>query len=121
MAKENRRSFRFSDEVDAMIAKFPQGNSLNEKFENMVIHCYWEIPKVDKELAAKRKEIAQLNKEIEQLREKKRQEALEFDSLQGAKKQLSAAITKITMDALDYKEKLDKAIQKDLEQDGQTA
>lgn len=114
MAKENRRSFRFSDEVDAMIAKFPQGNSLNEKFENMVIHCYWEVPKTDKLLAEKRKEITKLNKEIEQLREKKRQEALGYDTLVNAKGQLTAAMTKVTLAAVDYKEKLDKAIQKDL-------
>ncbi|MEM1486406.1 hypothetical protein V6615_16325 (plasmid) [Oscillospiraceae bacterium PP1C4] len=114
MAKENRRSFRFSDEVDAMIAKFPKGNSLNEKFENMVMYCYWELPKLEKAITAKNKEIAQLNKEIEQLRQKKREEAMEFDSLQNAKQQLSAAITKVTMSVFDYREKLDKAIQKDL-------
>ena len=47
--KTNIRSFRYSDRV-AEILEASEGNTLNEKFENLVLFCYDELPKTKREL-----------------------------------------------------------------------
>ena len=47
--KTNIRSFRYSDRV-AEILEASEGNTLNEKFENLVLFCYDELPGVKNEL-----------------------------------------------------------------------
>lgn len=47
--KTNIRSFRYSDRV-AEILEASEGNTLNEKFENLVLFCNDELPMVKSEL-----------------------------------------------------------------------
>lgn len=74
MSKDNIRSFRYDDEVAKIIEDF-KGNNYGEKFENLVLYCHKELPKVQKRIkqaeaeldtlakkcAAKRAELANLN------------------------------------------------------------
>lgn len=46
MAKNNIRSFRYSDCV-AEILEQQKGNSLNEKFENLVLYCHEQQPRIE--------------------------------------------------------------------------
>jgi len=55
--KSNIRSFRYSDEVAEILEGF-SGDSLNAKFENLVLHCYKLLPK-------KKKELNQITKQVE--------------------------------------------------------
>lgn len=70
MKKSNVRSFRYSDEVKEILEGF-SGNSLNDKFENLVRHCYCQVPAVeerlkdlDTEINRKRTAITELSGEI---------------------------------------------------------
>ena len=56
MAKNNIRSFRYSDEVAKVLEDF-NGDSFNQKFENLVLYCFDEVPK-------REAKIKQLNEEI---------------------------------------------------------
>jgi len=47
MSKNNIRSFRYSDEVAKILESF-NGNSLNEKFENLVLYCFKVLPDCEK-------------------------------------------------------------------------
>ena len=47
--KNNLRSFRYSDEV-AAILEAQEGNSLNEKFETLVLFCYYKVESRKKDL-----------------------------------------------------------------------
>lgn len=49
MAKNNIRSFRYSDEVAAILEK-QQGASLNDKFEQLVLDCNYKLPAFEKRL-----------------------------------------------------------------------
>jgi cytoplasmic iron level regulating protein YaaA (DUF328/UPF0246 family) len=49
MAKNNIRSFRYSDEVKEILEGF-KGSSMNEKFENLVLHCFKQVPLVENQL-----------------------------------------------------------------------
>jgi hypothetical protein len=42
--KSNLRSFRYTDEV-AAILEAQEGNSLNEKFESLVLFCFYNLEK----------------------------------------------------------------------------
>lgn len=57
MAKPNIRSFRYSDEV-AEILEAQRGNSLNEKFENLVTDCYLMLER-------RQRMLEQVNEQIE--------------------------------------------------------
>lgn len=111
MAKNNIRSFRFSDEVAAIIEGF-KGDSLNDKFENLVLHCFWEGKRIDAQLAQKRKEYDRLCKQVEE----KRKQLYEFDSLMSEKQRLSSAISKIAMDVFSYRERQEKTMQENVTQ-----
>ena len=111
MAKNNIRSFRYSDEVAAIIEGF-KGNTMNEKFENLVLHCFWEGKKIDAQLAQKRKEYDRLCKQVEE----KRKQLYEFDSLMSEKQRLSSAISKIVMDVFSYRERQEKTMLEDVTQ-----
>jgi len=47
--KSNLRSFRYSDEI-AAILEAQEGNSLNEKFESLVLFCFYKLEKRKKDL-----------------------------------------------------------------------
>jgi hypothetical protein len=55
--KPNIRSFRYSDEVARILEGF-EGESMNAKFENLVLYCYKTLP-------AKKKEIKQAQEQID--------------------------------------------------------
>lgn len=73
MAKDNIRSFRFSGEV-AAILEAQEGKSLNDKFETLVLFCYYkveerkeELARVEEQIKAKRNELYNLSRQTEQL------------------------------------------------------
>jgi len=56
--KSNIRSFRYSDKVSAILENF-KGNSLNEKFNNLVIYCFDRLEQRTKDLADIENQIEQ--------------------------------------------------------------
>lgn len=102
-SKTNLRSFRYSDEVAGILEAFG-GGSLNEKFENLILHCFWERKKVDELLTQKRKEHDRL---CEQLKTK-REQLLELDTLLADKKRISSAIAKLTTEIWGYTDRVAK-------------
>lgn len=78
MAKDNIRSFRFSGEV-AAILEGQEGKSLNDKFETLVLFCYYkveerreELAKVEKQIAERRQKLYDLERATERLMELER-------------------------------------------------
>lgn len=78
MAKDNIRSFRFSGEV-AAILEGQEGKSLNDKFETLVLFCYYkveerkeELARVEKQIAERRQKLYDLQKATERLIELER-------------------------------------------------
>lgn len=64
MAKNNIRSFRYSDEV-ASILEAQAGDNLNEKFDNLIRYCFERVPWVEKRLADLEIEIEQKRKMLQ--------------------------------------------------------
>lgn len=56
--KTNCRSYRYSDEVAAILAQ-QEGKSDNDKFEQLVLTCYYKLPELQKREADLRKSIAE--------------------------------------------------------------
>lgn len=81
--KSNLRSFRYSDRVAEILEKF-KGNNLNEKFENLVLYCFDEVPKREKRLNEIDKEIS---KKLDMLRNFDRQ----LSELRGLEQSISLA------------------------------
>lgn len=48
-SKPNIRSIRFSDDLAELIDR-QIGKSFNEKFENLITRCVWELPQKEAEL-----------------------------------------------------------------------
>lgn len=103
--KSNIRSFRFSDEVAGILEAY-KGGSLNEKFENLILHCFWEGKRIDAQLAEKRKEYDRLCKSVQD----KRTELMEFETLLSDKKRISGAISRLMLDIVGYNERMNKAV-----------
>ena len=73
--KNNLRSFRYSDEI-AAILEAQEGNSLNEKFESLVLFCFYSLEKrkkdlalIEKDIKRERERLHNLQKATEELRE----------------------------------------------------
>lgn len=73
MAKDNIRSFRYSGEVATILEAQP-GKSLNDKFETLVLFCYYkveerkaELARVEKQIAERRKKLYDLQRTTEKL------------------------------------------------------
>ncbi len=69
--KSNIRSFRYSDKVAKVLEDF-EGNSLNEKFNNLVLYCFDKLESRKQDLSAielqiikKRNESYELSKKLE--------------------------------------------------------
>lgn len=69
MVKNNARTFRYSDEVAAILQQH------NNDFDALVLECFWKLPQVQKEvrrceeiLSEKKKEYSKLYEEINQLK-----------------------------------------------------
>lgn len=101
MSKSNLRSFRFSDEV-AGILEAQQGSSLNDKFENLVLRCFWEREQIEKQIAQQKKTLADLQERVN----KKRDELYNFDSLFRDRQQLTKEFSRLGTVIADYTEKL---------------
>ena len=83
--KNNLRSFRYTDEV-AAILEAQEGNSLNEKFESLVLFCFYnldrrkkDLERIEADIKRERERLYNLQKATEELR------MLEQD-LQGAQR-----------------------------------
>ncbi len=70
MAKCNISSFRYTDEVLQIIDNF-EGNSRNDKFNNLLRFCYESVParqlqldQLESEIKAKREMLHNLSKEV---------------------------------------------------------
>ena len=64
-SKSNIRSFRYSDEVAAILEGFgSKDQSMNSKFEDLVLHCYYRLPDLEKEIALKQKQLEAMQKEL---------------------------------------------------------
>lgn len=61
--KTNIRSFRFSDFVNDVLQK-QTGKNLNDKFENLVLYCFYKLPKINEEIKIKHEELNKLNQDI---------------------------------------------------------
>lgn len=70
--RTNSRSFRYSDRVAEILENFG-GDSLNDKFNNLVIYCFNEVPKRQKEIVRLDDEIKLKKEKIRKLSEKTRQ------------------------------------------------
>lgn len=70
--RTNSRSFRYSDRVAEILENF-EGDSLNDKFNNLVIYCFDEVPKRQKEIVRLDDEIKVKKEKIRKLSEKTRQ------------------------------------------------
>lgn len=69
MAKNNARTFRYSDEVAAILQQH------NNDFDALVLECFWKLPQVQKEvrhyeacLTLRKQEYRKLEEEINQLK-----------------------------------------------------
>lgn len=87
MAKNNIRSFRYSDEVRDILEGF-EGDSMNEKFENLVLYCHKTVPHVQKRLAEVNKEIDAKYKKLQSVSK----QAREIDMLIGNLKDIKQSI-----------------------------
>ncbi len=73
--KNNLRSFRYSDEI-AAILEAQEGNSLNEKFESLVLFCFYklesrkkDLERIEADIKRERERLYNLQKATEELRE----------------------------------------------------
>ena len=101
MAKNNLRSFRFSDEVAAILDRF-EGASMNDKFENLILHCFWQREQLEKMIAERQHRLASLEAEIRA----KHQQLAECDQLIRMKDKLCASL----LDACTAAERLNEGV-----------
>ena len=81
--KNNIRSFRYSDEIAAILLSQP-GESLNAKFENLVRACYCDID-------MRKKELESINAKIEERRQALRNLEKATDELDMLEKDIKSA------------------------------
>lgn len=70
--RTNSRSFRYSDRVAEILENF-EGDSLNDKFNNLVIYCFNELSKRQQTIALLDDEIKEKKEKLKILSEKTRQ------------------------------------------------
>lgn len=73
--KNNIRSIRFSDELAELIDR-QQGKNFQQKFENLVTRCVYELPQKEAEIARldklkdeKQKKLSEMSRQIMELKE----------------------------------------------------
>ena len=73
MSKPNIRSFRYSDEVAKIIMDY-HGESMNEKFENLIMYCKRQLPNrqkalelIERDIELKKQEYLRLNEELREI------------------------------------------------------
>jgi len=66
MSKSNVHLFRYSNRVAKVLEGF-DGGSLNQKFENLVLYCFDEVPKREAKIKQLNEDIERMQKDIENL------------------------------------------------------
>ena len=89
--KTNIRSFRYSDRV-AEILEASEGNTLNEKFENLVLFCNDELPMVKSELEMYKRWVKEEQDKYNQLYSLSRGFVKIIYDLEQTKKKLDAMV-----------------------------
>lgn len=89
--KTNIRSFRYSDRV-AEILEASEGNTLNEKFENLVLFCNDELPMVKSELEMYKRWVKEEQDKYNQLSSLNRGFVKIIYDLEQTKKKLDAMV-----------------------------
>ena len=95
--KNNIRSIRFSDELAELIER-QQGDTLTQKFENLVTRCVWELP-------AKQRQVKQLEGFIQEKRER-------LMKLSGQVRELESVINELVPKIAALDGAVDKAVKK---------
>lgn len=97
-SKPNIRSIRFSDDLAELIDR-QAGKSFNEKFENLITRCVWELPQKEEELkrlqeqiSLKRKQLYDLEDAIQKLRQMERDIKYLRQSLDGVMKRAETVV-----------------------------
>lgn len=105
LSKGNIRSFRYSDKV-ADILNRQKGTSLNDKFEQLILHCFTKLPELDAVIESRQKQLASLEDRLSAARK----ELLEYESLIRVKNDLSKQITQLAVFSCGYKEKVTQLV-----------
>ena len=66
VTKNNIRSIRFSDDIAELIER-QQGKNFNQKLENLITRCVWELPAKEERLAQLEKRIQEKQKQLQQM------------------------------------------------------
>ena len=66
VTKNNIRSIRFSDDIAELIER-QQGKNFNQKLENLITKCVWELPAKEERLAQLEKRIQEKQKQLQQM------------------------------------------------------
>lgn len=90
MAKNNIRSFRYSDKVARALESF-EGSSFNEKFENLVLYCFDKVPETKKRLESLNDQIKRKNEKIYEYEKQIRDIDYIFRMLGSAKQNIEIA------------------------------
>lgn len=108
--KTNCRSFRFSDEVAAVLAQQP-GKSENDKFEQLVLRCFYELPRLEKREAElqqsimdkldKLRELTRLYEEVRSAGSKASNCVMQLDRLYMQLAEVNNNVTQIFAPAID--------------------
>lgn len=101
MANNIIRSFRYDEFVETVLLK-ARGDNLNQKFINLIHHCFEDEKSLNKRISQKQAEL----KNIEDKIELKRNELYNLDSLLRSGKDLKSALTQIAIKACEFNSKL---------------
>lgn len=82
MAKNNARTFRYSDEVAAILQQH------NNDFDALVLECFYKLPEVRKEVERAEEEISCLRKEYMSLFSKTRDLGRIYQALSSIERRL---------------------------------
>lgn len=92
--KVNQSSLRYTDTVAKIINDF-EGKYFAEKFENLVLHCYTELPKLNKEIEDKQNQLAYKQQELENIDNEIRKHKSILKDLQELENTLKRLIEKV--------------------------
>lgn len=91
MAKNNIRSIRFSDDLAELIDR-QAGETFTQKFENLVTHCVYELPKKEAEIKRLDAMIDRKQQELRAMQEKYSQMTYTLNRIEPQIRSLEAAI-----------------------------
>uniref|UniRef100_A0AAU8AWF6 Uncharacterized protein n=1 Tax=Dulem virus 51 TaxID=3145762 RepID=A0AAU8AWF6_9VIRU len=94
MKKNNIRSFRFSDEVLSKLQN-AKGDSLNEKFENLVNGCFKKLPIIEKRVNELEQYRDDLYSEVRSLKEEKLELLEELSEIRDIQRELRSLAIRV--------------------------